>query len=199
MAEAGHDVRWLAPVVDGADVPNRTAAEVLRVDVAPLHRVADAVLHDELERELANELRARSADVVLHVGLGARGSANLLWLADRMGSRAMAVVRAAEVVCHRGDLVDERGESCTTLDDAARCRRCCSAGLRRAGLADMATRLDLLVCCLQVSSAVLVESGSQAALLEQVGVPRRLLHVAPPDEVVAAVLAHLPPVSLSDA
>ncbi|MCA8966034.1 MAG: hypothetical protein H6838_13545 [Planctomycetes bacterium] len=199
MVDAGHEVRWLAPVVAGAGVPAQTAAEVLRVGAAPLHRVGDAILHDELERELANDLRARAADLVLHVGLGARGSANLLWLADRMGSRALAVVRAAEVLCHRGDLVDHRGESCTAIDDAERCRRCCSKGLRRAGHADLATRLDLLVCCLQVSAAVFVETATEVSQLEQVGVPRRLLHVAAPDEVAAAVLTRLAPASLSDA
>lgn len=190
---AGHGVHWLASVAEGAMVPPDTAAEVLRTVVPPRHKVAASILHDDLERALAAELRERPADVVLQVGLGALGSANLLWLADRMGSRAMAVVRAAEVVCHRGDWIDERGQACAVVDDPGRCSACCSKGLRRAVVADLASRLDLLVCCLQVSGAVFVASQDEAELLEQVGVPRRLHRVMAPERFVDAVLAELAP------
>lgn len=184
LVDAGHVVRWLAPVVAGANVSPATAAEILPVAAAPLHRVAAAVLHDDLERELARELRTRPADLVVHLGLGARGSANLLWLADRMGSRTIAIVRAAEILCHRGDRIDERGQACAVIDDPDRCRACCSSGLRRAPRSAFANRLDLLIGSLQVTTDIFLSSSTDSDLLTQLGLPLRQHRLTDPVRTV---------------
>lgn len=173
LCEAGHEVRWFAPSCEPASLP--AAAVAFPAPELPLHRAAATSDHVDLERHLAQHLRQDPADVVVHLGVGARGSSNLLWLADRMGSATIAVVRATEVVCARGDHVDWRGASCAIVDDPATCSRCCSRGLRRATPAALASRLDLLVASLQTAAAVYFEHAEEAATLERIGVPRRRL------------------------
>jgi hypothetical protein len=124
-------------------------------------------------------------------GLGAPGSANALWIAERMGAVGVATVRAAEVLCHRQDLVDWQHQDCRVFDDPARCTRCClSPGARSlsvpaafAGrslawlrgfspfpnLHAFATRFDVAVGGLGSASLVLVEHADEAGLLAQAG------------------------------
>lgn len=189
LAAAGAQVRWFAAVA--ADQPGVPGADLLVVKHRPLHRVAAGATHVELEVELVRELRASAADAVVHVGIGARGSVNVPWLADRLGSRAFAIARAAEVVCQRGDLIDEQGLPCARHEEPDRCRQCCAASWWRAPRADdFRSRLDLLVASLQVCSSVFVGSAAEATLLEATGVPRRALAVMAPFGA-SALAAHV--------
>jgi hypothetical protein len=194
LLAAGAQVHWFA-AADAADAPGRPAAGEFTPLVVPrqaLHRVTAGTEHVALEVSLTQALRARPADAVVHLGVGARGSVNVLWLADRMGSAAFAVARASEVVCQRGDLIDDSAQACTIFEDADRCRACCSASwLARPRADDFRNRLDLLVAGLQVCTAVFVSTAPEAAMLERIGVPRRVLHTGPPDaeQMAARVLA----------
>lgn len=152
---------------------------------APLHRVERGTLDLPLESALTRELRARPTDAMVHVGAGARGSVNLPWIADRMGVPPYAIVRAEEIVCQRGNLIDAGGAACVQFEDPARCGRCCSfSWLRRATASEVQNRLELLIASLQVSRGVIVRDAQEALMLEKAGVPRRNLQVvARGDEV----------------
>jgi hypothetical protein len=190
LAAAGHRVHWLAAVRVGEPLPDQPAAverTVLAVRAAALHRVDRAHRHLALEVALTALLRAHPAAPVVHVGAGAGGSPNVAWLADRMGSPAFAVVRAAEVVCRRGDLVDATGAPCERFLDASRCARCCSRSpLQRARAAALLARSDLLAASLLACTAVLVPRASDVESLVAFGVPRRALVVGAAAEAVAA-------------
>jgi hypothetical protein len=172
----GATVRWLepvhAPAGDAAgDVPAGVAhRRVPFGEAGGVHRVAARNRHLALELELTRQLRERPDAVVVHVGAGAGGSPNVGWLADRLGSRTFAVVRGAEVVCARGDLLHRDGTVCAITDDAERCRRCCAAGLwRRPAADDFRNRSDLLVASLQAATAVFVADAADAVRLRQFG------------------------------
>lgn len=182
LLAGGAQVVWFPVVAERAEAPSAPpgihsfAGSLLRR--VPLHRVEAGTLDLPLEAALTRELRARPASAVVQVGVGARGSPNLLWIAERMGIAPFAVVRGSEVVCQRGDLVDRSGVRCAEFRDAARCAGCCSASWwRRARGADIQNRLELLVAGLQVARRVLVGDEAEADWLEQVGVPRRVLQV----------------------
>ncbi|MBL8754327.1 MAG: hypothetical protein JNK15_13580 [Planctomycetes bacterium] len=171
---AGATVLWLEPAraaTAAADVPPGVAhRRVPFAEGGAVHRVAAGNRHLAVELELTRELRARPTAVVVHVGVGARGSPNVGWLAERLGSRSFAVARGAEVVCHRGDLRFRDGTSCAVVDDAARCRRCCAAGLfRRPHADDFRNRGDLLVASLQAAAAVFVPERGDADRLRAFG------------------------------
>jgi hypothetical protein len=138
-----------------------------------LHGVAASLQHVALERDLAHSLRRDHAAVVLHLGVGAGGSPNVLWLAERMGSDVVAVVRTAELVCHRGDLVDATGNACQRHDDAATCRTCCTRSWwhQPRGL-DFENRWDLLLGGLLAAEAVFVRDPAERDLLLGTGIGR---------------------------
>ncbi len=126
----GLQVRWLCPLaVDEPEpaVPAGARLDVLRARPAPFRAVLARVGDTALDVALARALRPTRRALVAHLGFGAAGSVNTLWLAERMGARPFAVVRAAEVLCHRGTLVDERGAACDRVLDAERCAACCCA------------------------------------------------------------------------
>lgn len=149
-----------------------------------------------LEIELTKLLRSEPADAVVHAGVGARGSPNLLWVAERMGSRSISVVRASEVVCQRGDLLDWERQPCRTFQDPDRCARCCrQSRLRRSTAGEFLSRLDLVVAGLRACSTVWLSEGDDRTWLEEVGVPASLLEAAHSDDLVSAVAADLLEVS----
>ena len=192
LAAAGHDVVWFAVARPGQVLPTPPGGVELRGLSVPVRRL-DAVAadseHGELEQALARSLREQPAAAVVHVGAGARGSPNVAWLAERMGSGAYAVVRAAEVVCHRGDLVARDGAPCSTFNDPARCRRCCAGGFWRTPRADaFRNRGDLLAGSLLAAEAVFVTDPADVATLTAFGVPPASL-VPMPD--LAAIAARL--------
>lgn len=196
LVAAGAEVSWHPVVAARDEVPppppgiHSFGGSVL--PPAPLHRVTLGMLDLPLETALTKELRARPAAAVVHVGVGARGSGNLLWIADRMGSAPFAVVRASEVVCQRGDLVDDRGQPCDRFDDPQRCRNCCGGPWwRRARGSDFENRRELLVAGLQAARGVFVRDARDAALLADLGVPGRSLQVVGPDATAVALAARL--------
>jgi hypothetical protein len=196
LVAAGAEVVWRPVVAARSDVPtpppgvHSFAGAVL--PPAPLHRVARGGADLRLETAVTKDLRACFAAALVHVGAGARGSPNLLWLADRMGTAPFAVVRSSEIVCQRGGLVDAVGQPCERFDDPARCRACCGGpwwGRSRA--ADFVNRRELLVAGLQTARAVFVPTERDAALLEGLAVPARVLQVADPAATPAALAARL--------
>ncbi|MCR9248187.1 MAG: hypothetical protein NXI31_24415 [bacterium] len=145
------------------------------------------------EAALTQMLRDEPAHAVVHAGVGAAGSPNLLWIAARMGSVGIAVVRASEVVCQRGDLVHQDGAACAKFDDGDRCAACCSGSwFRRARAVDLLNRLDLFVAGLQSSALVLLPTADDPAVLEAVGVPKRSLRTAVAEDLAATVASELP-------
>lgn len=192
LAADGCDVLWFAVVRPGQLPPPPPAGCEARVSLAPalppLHRVAVDCTDGGLEQTLQRSLREQPAEHVVHVGAGARGSPNLAWLADRMGSAAFAVVRAAEVVCHRGDLVDDRGAPCHDWLDPQRCRRCCAGGRWWLPPAeDFRSRSDLVAGSLLAARAVFVAAAAEVATLVAFGLLERSLVVADPAAIAAAV------------
>jgi hypothetical protein len=188
----GDHVRWLCvgasapPLVPGADVESLPWH-------APrsLARVAAATTHVAVERRLSQILRERPRAAVVHVGVGAGGSPNVLWLAERLGSPAFAVVRAAEVVCHRGDLIDRDGKACSEHEDPLRCRWCCCTSFwRRAPVVDFANRADLLFAGLAAAERIFVPDEGDAAVLVAAGLPRAVVALGhEPSTVLQNVLA----------
>ena len=183
LAAAGDDVLWYAVVRPGQVTPPSPPGCELRASIyhplPPLHQVAHD--HGDLafEQVLQGSLREQAAAAIVHVGAGARGSPNLLWLAERMGSAAFAVVRAAEVVCHRGDLVDRTGAACDHFLDAGRCRDCCAGSWwRRPPRTAFADRGDLVAGSLLAARAVFVADPAELPPLVEFGLLPRSLCVA---------------------
>lgn len=175
----GAEVRWLAPCYRGQVLPAapavgaRTVTRAIHESVrpAPLARVAAGYRHVSLEVRLSGWLRELPGTPVVHFGLGAPGSPNALWLADRLGSRGFGVARGAEVVCHRGDLVDRDGLRCAVHDDAERCRWCCAGRWRRPRVDDLHNRIDLLAASLLAAECVVVPCDADRVLVVELGVP----------------------------
>ncbi|HEX5051478.1 MAG TPA: hypothetical protein VFZ65_06870 [Planctomycetota bacterium] len=194
----GARVEWLAAATPGHELPlalpGVVAGAVSTCATTPVHRVTAGMTDLELEVALSRSLRSRPAHAVVHFGTGARGSPNVLWLADRLGSAVFAVVRAAEVVCQRGDLVDFAGEPCPVFDDPERCRRCCGPSRwSRPRTVEFRNRIDLLAGGLLVTKAVFVPDPADVQPLVTAGVPRHLLvptHTA--SAIADRVLARAP-------
>lgn len=193
LVAAHHDVLWFAPMRTGVPLPPLPAGVELRGTTACRHRRLDQVDADnsdlELETLLAHSLREHPADAVVHVGAGARGSPNVAWLAERMGSPAFVVARASELVCHRGDLVDRDGKACERFLEPERCRRCCATSWwRKPGKVAFQNRSDLLVASLMAAEAVFVATPAERAPLLAFGVPEALLVVGSEPAAITARL-----------
>jgi hypothetical protein len=182
-AAAGRDVRWLVgmhadeppPPPCGHGVQVLTFRGRARL---PLARVAKSCSDGPLELALTESLRARPDSAVVHVGLGAGGTPNALWLADRLGSPTWACVRGDELVCHRGDLLDRDKRVCEDWDDAERCRWCVSSSWWSAPRADdLRNRADLIVAALQTCAAIAVPAPRDAARVEALGVSAEKVRV----------------------
>lgn len=195
LVAARHDVLWFAPMRTEVSLPPLPAGVELRGTTACKLRRLDQVDTDnsdlELETLLAHSLREHPADAVVHVGAGARGSPNVAWLAERMGSPAFVVTRASELVCHRGDLVDRDGQPCDRFLEPERCRRCCATSwLQQPGKVAFQNRSDLLVASLMAAEAVFLATPAERAPLLAFGVPEALLVVgSEPARIVARVTA----------
>ena len=215
LAATGASVRWLCLSRTGETVAVAALDRVERMDlpaaVAPFRGVEARVTDNAMDVALAKELRRRPPDVVVHLGAGGPGSANALWLADRMGARAVGVVRAAELLCHRGDFRDERGLPCASILDAARCTACCTTaspgglttGAARAaaclrflgGLSpypspvQFENRGDLLLASLQLAAAVVTGDAAEAELLTRAGLPARSIVTTDGAGLVATVVS----------
>ena len=176
----GARVRWLAALHSGSAPPAAVeGVELLAHPVGPARPVWAVAAHHRdtpIERALTRWLRDEPRSVVVHLGVGARGTPNALWLADRLGSAAHAVARGAELVCVRGDLIDRERQPCARFDDPDRCRWCCSAGLfRRPRADDLRNRTDLLSAGLATALTVSVPDADDARFATALGVaPRRV-------------------------
>ena len=199
LAAAGHDVVWFAVARIGQALsPPPRGVELRGVPTLPpraLHLVAADNDDAGTEALLAHSLREQPAAAVVHFGAGARGTPNVAWLAERMGSPAFAVVHGAEVVCHRGDLVDRDGRPCAQFAEPARCRRCCAASWWRTPPAnDFLARGDLLAGSLLACEEVFVADAADAALLAAFGVPGKTVRIGcDPATVAACVTAAATP------
>ena len=183
----GANVEWLRFAPADVSAHGLVQRDVRTSSPAPLHRVAAGTQDSTIESALVASLRANPATAVVHVGVGARGSPNILWLADRMGSTPFAVVRSSEIVCHRGDLIHATGLACATFDDASRCCECCAKSKwRRPRPADLHNRWDLLIAGLYSSAAVFVAEEVDCERLAASGVPRRTLCVTQDPRVIGA-------------
>jgi hypothetical protein len=112
------------------------------------------------------------------------------WLAERLGCEPFAVVRAAEVVCHRGDLVTGAGEACARFLDPERCRACCGGSWwSRPRTDDFRNRSDLLVGSLLVATAVFVRTPAEFEPLIAFGALPRSLVLADTEAIAARLLA----------
>jgi len=194
FAARGVRVTWLAVPRLGQVLPPAGAAvarETIAMPSRPsLAGVARETSHLALERRLTQVLRDASAAVVVHVGLGARGSPNVCWLAERLGALPSAVVHAAEVVCHRGDLVDHRGAPCGEFLQPDRCRQCCRGALRLPAADAFRNRSDLLAASLLACRNVFVPAPPDVAQITAFGVTARALVAdATADTVVGRLLA----------
>lgn len=215
LVATGATVRWLCLTRPGEaerePSPDRVERIELAAAVAPFRGVEARITDNAMDVALAQQLRRRPPDVVVHLGAGAPGSANALWLADRMGARAVGVVRAPELLCHRGDFRDERGLPCTSILDAARCTACCTtaspgglsalsartaACLRFLGglspfpsPVQFQNRADLLFASLQLATAVVTGDAAEAELLVRAGLPARSIVTIDGAGLVATVVA----------
>jgi hypothetical protein len=187
----GAHVQWLPVTYAGQVLPPIPPAVHVRATQhdkpASPHLVTKGRTDSELEILLTRSLRERPAHAVVHLGVGARGSPNVLWIADCMGSAPIAVLRAAEGVCQRGDLVHATGVACTKFDDPERCRLCCRAS--RWGhphRTDLLNRSDLVMAGLLAAETVFVETQADAGLLSASGVPQRAIVAQWAPQVIAA-------------
>ncbi|HEX6811755.1 MAG TPA: hypothetical protein VF384_09045 [Planctomycetota bacterium] len=191
----GANVLWLPATYAGQSLPSIPPGIHVRPAQlerpAPLWRVNKCRTDAALEVLLTRSLRERPAHAVVHLGVGARGSPNVLWLADCLGSAPIAVVRAAEVVCQRGDLVHASGVACTQFDDPDRCQRCCRASVwSQPHRVELLNRADLLAAGLLAAEAVFVASPAEAEVLVKSGVPQRVITVdGSPQAAAARVLS----------
>lgn len=129
LSAAGRRVHWLCASGPGEPEPPPPAGvafTAVRGRVPPFRSVVRRNVDVALDVALAHRLRPLARATVVHIGFGAPGSIATLWVADRMGARSVAFVRAAEVVCHRQDLVFADGAPCGEWTDPDRCARCCT-------------------------------------------------------------------------
>lgn len=193
LCAAGHRVRWLRAVQHGEQVgpaPAGVECTDLAAHSGSFRRVHARVTDAACDVALTRMLRERPAQQLFHLGYGSAGSVNTLWIATRMGTNCRAVVRAAEVLCHRATLVDEQGRDCAAWEDVQRCTACCLAagplGRLEAGIGRLArrlgglspwpnpdafrNRLELSVGNLQLADRVVVPLAADAAALRSAGI-----------------------------
>ena len=134
LAASGAPVHWLCPIGRQESEPTpRPGVNLVTIrGRVPSVRRVQARVHDKvMDITLARLLRPLRRALVVHVGFGAPGSVTALWLAERMGAKAVAVVDAAEVLCPRQTLVHASGEGCSDFSDPQRCQQCVRGGVRR--------------------------------------------------------------------
>lgn len=209
LLAAGERVSWLGPPGEAARLGD-PRIEVIEADSRPpAFRSVEAQLVDiPRERALCAALRHEPPDLVLVLGFGGANSYLLPWLADRLGVPPIVVASPiAQVLCHRGSLVDREGAACSEWRDARRCAACCRGrsavglGALQAGLATLCrplrglspfphrtaflNRLDMIAQGLASARLVLVDDEPARAALIELGVPERLLRVGLPPDVGA--------------
>ncbi len=195
LVERGCAVRWIFPA--GEDDNHAGGADGVRL--LPVHtrlpgfRSVQARLDDlPLEKVLTSAVREDLPDVVHALAYGAGASANVPWLAERMGVPCAVTLSAPEALCHRGTLINERGQSCSEWDRPQRCAQCCltpfPGGLGPMAAAwgklmarlrwispfpqdiDFQNRLELVLGGLASAQRLLVTAAADVELLKKAGV-----------------------------
>lgn len=189
----GASVRWLAALHQGeAAPPGEEGVQVLPFrdrQPSPLSKVNESQADAAVELALTESLRAAPESVVVHVGLGGQGTPNALWLASRLGSRTFACARGAELVCHRGDLLDRDKKICRDWADAERCRWCCSTSWWSKPRADdLRNRQDLFVAGLHTCAAIAVPAEADVELVTSLGVASSRVSVGASAAELAAMV-----------
>jgi len=216
LAGAGHHVRWLCPVPPGSVTPAapHRSVNITAVTSPPpdFRAVAFGMADVPTETALSFAIRAALPDVVHILGFGGVTSATLPWVADRLGVPVVLSADAAEVLCHRGTLIDEQGRECRAFADSQRCAACCltpfadglsTAQARRARLwrwagswspypkpVDFRNRLDLQLGGMMSAAAILVADDEQRELLESAGVRAAVLRVCRETSAAATVAVY---------
>jgi len=191
----GATVRWLAGLHAGQPIPPGEAGlqVVAHQDrkVYPAGAVNPSQLDAQLELALTECLRLEPLSAVVHFGLGAQGTPNVLWLADRMGSKTFACVRGVELVCHRGDLLDRDKVICTEWSSADRCRWCCSdAAKPKPSSDDMLNRVDLFIAGLATAAGIFVSEADEVDYVTSLGVSAKGIEVgATAEQILDSVIA----------
>ena len=193
----------MCPLVEGEAAPAAEGIELIPVEdrPPPFRSVLRHISDPALERRFTVLLRETPPDVVHLTAFGGSTPSNLAWIAERLGVPSAVRVDLAEVLCHRGTLVDETGAACTRWSEPDRCVACCGTPydggltgvqavlarlLRLLGGASpfpnrlgFRNRLDLLVYGLLSARCVLVEDEEARAVLGRAGVPRRRMRIVP--------------------
>ena len=193
----GGEAWWLAGVGDAAHVGEWASGDVCPDLFATRANRCSSIAANSrdpaLEAALTARLRTHPLASVVHVGVGAGGTPNVLWLAERLGSRVVACARGAELVCPRGDLVDRDGRACEVFDDPERCRWCCASGWwRKPHVSEIQNRTDLVIAGLLASEAVLVAEAGDVAAATELGVPAARVEVGIEPANVVERLEHAP-------
>jgi hypothetical protein len=194
LATRGCVVRWLCPAEGGDPDAAVDGVTVLPVStVVPPFRCVEGRLDDPaLEMVLSRSVRSDPPDVVHALAYGAGTSINVAWLADRLGAPSVVTTTGREAFCHRGTLINERGETCSEWQRPSRCAECCLTatpdGLGGAAAVlgrvlarlqwvspfpqgiDFKNRLELVIAGLMVARRVVVGTVEDARLLEEAGV-----------------------------
>lgn len=191
----GATVRWLVALHAGQPIPpGGPGLQVLAHKdrkVLTLNEVAASQLDVPLEVTLTECLRDEPLSVVVHIGVGGQGSPNVLWLADRLGSRTYACARGVELVCHRGDLLDRDKRLCTNWMDPERCRWCCSTKLLgKPSSNDLRNRGDLFIAGFHACVSISVPTEEDVQLVTDLGVARKQVAIgASAESLIARVFA----------
>lgn len=205
LAGCGCAVRWFYPTEDGDPVEAMDGVTMLPVStVVPPFRSVEARLNDPaLEMVLSRSVRADLPDVVHALAYGAGTSINVTWLADRLGVPSVVTTTAKEALCHRGTLINERGENCGEWQRPKRCAECCltatAGGLGTVAAVcgrmlarlrwispfpqdlDFENRLELVIGGLMAARKVVVRTNEDARSLEEAGVRHLALLEDPHD------------------
>jgi len=217
LAHLDHRVRWLCPVLRGGgpavQLPPGASFRPVVSRPAPFRAVQKSTSDVPLDCALTEEIRRELPDVVHVLAFGGSISAGLPWIAERLGVPVVVSADARELLCHRGTLINERGEDCTAWNEPERCVTCCMTAFA-GGLTPrearrghrlrflgpwspypqafaFASRLDVLVGALIPATRVLVADEEQRQHLASVGVPARALRVLASSEVSAESLVAL--------
>lgn len=217
LACLDHRVRWLCPVLRGGgpavQLPPGASFRPVVSRPPRFRAVQNSTSDTPLDCALTEEIRRELPDVVHVLAFGGASSVGLPWIADRLGVPVVVSTSAHELLCHRGTLINERGEDCTAWNQPERCVTCCMTAFG-GGLTErearrgrrlrflgpwspypqalaFTSRLDLLVGALISATRVLVDDVDQLQHLVGAGVPARALRVVAPGDVTAATLTAL--------
>ena len=142
------DARVLAGLQDAGVVVRHIEANGA---LPPFRDVYGRIVDTASERRMTEEIRRDLPDLVHQLGFGGGASVLIPWLADRLGAPSLVSLDATLALCHRGTLVNERGESCVEWRLAQRCAACTLTPFD-GGLGPIGARLGRLLNGLRLPS-----------------------------------------------